>query len=97
MSVYAGIILHPTSLPGPYGIGEIGEEAFRFVDWLESAGAQARPTNILSCWMWCQLRVSLPGRGSWASSMLGTTGLHAVMIICPLKMAFLLLADLYFD
>ena len=38
----AGVILHPSSLPGPYGIGEIGEEAFRFVDWLESAGAQVR-------------------------------------------------------
>jgi 4-alpha-glucanotransferase len=37
----AGVILHPTSLPGPYGIGEIGQEARRFVDWLESAGMQA--------------------------------------------------------
>ena len=34
----AGIILHPTSLPGPYGSGEIGKEAFRFVDWLEKTG-----------------------------------------------------------
>jgi 4-alpha-glucanotransferase len=30
----AGIFLHPTSLPG----GTIGEEAFRFVDWLAAAG-----------------------------------------------------------
>lgn len=37
----AGVILHPTSLPGPYGIGEIGDEAFRFVDWLVEAGMQA--------------------------------------------------------
>lgn len=36
----SGIILHPTSLPGPYGIGEIGEEAFRFVDWLVASGQQ---------------------------------------------------------
>ena len=36
----AGIILHPTSLPGPYGTGEIGKEAYRFVDWLVSAGQQ---------------------------------------------------------
>lgn len=35
-----GIILHPTSLPGPYGTGEIGKEAYRFVDWLVSAGQQ---------------------------------------------------------
>ncbi len=34
----AGILLHPTSLPAPFGIGEIGEAAFRFVDFLvESA------------------------------------------------------------
>ena len=36
----AGIILHPTSLPGPYGTGEIGQEAYRFIDWLASAGMQ---------------------------------------------------------
>jgi 4-alpha-glucanotransferase len=28
----AGVCLHITSLPGPYGIGEIGEAARRFVD-----------------------------------------------------------------
>lgn len=36
----AGVILHPTSLPGPYGIGELGQEAFRFIDWLQDAGMQ---------------------------------------------------------
>lgn len=30
----SGILLHPTSLPGRYGIGELGEEARRFVDFL---------------------------------------------------------------
>ncbi|KAJ4952215.1 hypothetical protein NE237_029047 [Protea cynaroides] len=34
----AGILLHPTSLPGPYGIGDLGTEAFRFLDWLHEAG-----------------------------------------------------------
>lgn len=34
----SGILLHPTSLPGPYGIGDIGKSAFRFIDWLEKAG-----------------------------------------------------------
>lgn len=33
----SGVLLHPTSLPGPYGIGDLGSEAFRFVDWLVSA------------------------------------------------------------
>ena len=30
--------MHITSLPGPYGIGTMGAEAFRFVDFLEAAG-----------------------------------------------------------
>ena len=34
----AGILLHPTSLPGRNGIGELGQEAHRFVDWLADAG-----------------------------------------------------------
>lgn len=34
----SGLLLHPTSLPGPNGLGEIGEHAFRFVDFLERAG-----------------------------------------------------------
>jgi len=34
----AGILLHPTSLPGFGGIGTLGAEAYRFVDFLQSAG-----------------------------------------------------------
>lgn len=34
----SGILLHPTSLPGPFGIGDLGPEAYRFVDLLEEAG-----------------------------------------------------------
>lgn len=34
----SGILLHPTSLPGPYGIGTLGEPAYCFVDFLERAG-----------------------------------------------------------
>lgn len=30
----SGVLLHPTSLPGRYGIGELGEEAARFIDFL---------------------------------------------------------------
>ncbi|HEY7347341.1 MAG TPA: 4-alpha-glucanotransferase [Ktedonobacterales bacterium] len=30
----SGILLHPTSLPGPFGIGELGEEAYHFLDFL---------------------------------------------------------------
>ena len=35
----AGILLHPTSLPSKHGIGDIGKEAFRFIDLLR-AGKQ---------------------------------------------------------
>jgi len=34
----SGILLHPTSLPGPYGIGDLGPSAHRFVDFLTQAG-----------------------------------------------------------
>ncbi len=34
----AGVLLHPTSLPGKYGIGTIGKEALNFVDFLEHSG-----------------------------------------------------------
>src|SRR5258707_1688588 len=34
----SGILLHPTSLPGPYGIGDLGPEAFAFADFLAASG-----------------------------------------------------------
>lgn len=34
----AGILLHPTSLPGPFAGGDLGPEAFRFVDFLQGCG-----------------------------------------------------------
>lgn len=33
----AGVLLHPTSLPGRYGIGDLGDNAYRFVDFLTAA------------------------------------------------------------
>jgi len=30
----AGVLLHPTSLPGPHGSGDFGPSAYHFVDWL---------------------------------------------------------------
>ena len=38
----SGILMHITSLPGGYGIGSMGKEAYGFVDFLEAAGQ--------SCW-----------------------------------------------
>ncbi|MFM2065211.1 MAG: hypothetical protein RLZZ584_120 [Pseudomonadota bacterium] len=34
----SGILLHPTSLPGPHGSGDFGPAAYHFVDWLVSGG-----------------------------------------------------------
>src|SRR5678809_919739 len=34
----SGVLLHPTSFPGPYGIGDLGSEAYKFVDFLVTAG-----------------------------------------------------------
>jgi 4-alpha-glucanotransferase len=41
----SGILLHPTSLPGPYGVGDLGGEAHRFVDFL--AGARQTLWQVL--------------------------------------------------
>ena len=36
----SGILLHPTSLPGPYGIGDLGPQAYQFVDFLDRSGCK---------------------------------------------------------
>ncbi len=35
---YSGVLAHPTSLPSPYGIGDMGQGAYDFIDFLEKAG-----------------------------------------------------------
>jgi len=35
-----GVLLHPSSFPGRWGIGALGAEARRFLDWLASSGAR---------------------------------------------------------
>ncbi|MBA2527525.1 MAG: 4-alpha-glucanotransferase, partial [Pyrinomonadaceae bacterium] len=34
----SGILLHPTSLPGPFGIGDLGPQAYAFADFLIDSG-----------------------------------------------------------
>jgi 4-alpha-glucanotransferase len=34
----SGILLHPTSLPGRFGIGDLGPECYHFLDFLQEAG-----------------------------------------------------------
>ena len=38
----SGILMHITSLPGPYGVGTMGKEAYRFIDFLKNAGQHYR-------------------------------------------------------
>ncbi|KAL6657003.1 hypothetical protein ACP70R_004783 [Stipagrostis hirtigluma subsp. patula] len=50
----AGVLLHPTSLRGPHGIGDLGDEAIAFLHWLHDAG----------CTLWQVLPLVPPGRTS---------------------------------
>ena len=34
----SGILVHPTSFPSPYGIGDLGQTAYDFIDFLKKAG-----------------------------------------------------------
>ncbi len=56
----SGILLHPTSLPGPHGSGDLGDEAHRFVDWLAEAGQ--------SLWQVLPLGGLGPGNSPYMSS-----------------------------
>ncbi len=38
LSRHSGVLLHPTSLPGPHGSGDFGPAAYHFVDWLVAGG-----------------------------------------------------------
>jgi 4-alpha-glucanotransferase len=50
----AGLLLHPTSLPGRYGIGDLGDELIAFLDWAASAGVR----------IWQVLPLNPPGFGN---------------------------------
>jgi 4-alpha-glucanotransferase len=52
----SGILLHITSLPSPYGIGDLGPEAYRFADFLR----QTRQ----SCWQVLPLNPTSPVYGN---------------------------------
>lgn len=36
----SGILMHPTSFPGRYGIGDLGPQAYRFIDFLYTSGTK---------------------------------------------------------
>ena len=49
----SGVLLHPTSLPGPYGIGDLGPAAYIWLDWLAGCG----------CTLWQVLPLGPTGYG----------------------------------
>jgi len=56
----SGVLLHPTSLPGPHGSGDLGPAAYHFVDWLVAAGQ--------SLWQVLPLGNIGPGNSPYMSS-----------------------------
>jgi len=50
----AGLLLHPTSLPGPFGVGDLGPGAESFLDWAVTAGVG----------LWQVLPLTAPGEGN---------------------------------
>ena len=45
----SGVLLHPTSLPGPFGSGDLGTSSYHFIEWLVVAGQkiwQMLPHNL---------------------------------------------------
>jgi 4-alpha-glucanotransferase len=44
----SGVLLHPTCLPGSWGVGDLGPAAYRYLEWLHGAGVgwwQVLPLN----------------------------------------------------
>jgi 4-alpha-glucanotransferase len=74
----SGVLLHPTALPGPHGIGALGAEARAFVDFLAGAGQSVwqtlplgptgygdSPYNALSAFAGNPLLIDLPTVAAW--------------------------------
>jgi len=72
----SGILLHPTSLPGRHGIGDLGPEAYRFVDFLADTKQQ----------LWQVLPLGPTGHGNSPylsySSMAGNPMLISLEVLC---------------
>lgn len=71
----AGVLLHPTSLPGPFGIGDLGDELLTFLDWARQAGLR----------LWQVLPLNAPG---YANSPYGCVSSYAgnPLLISPVRL-----------
>ena len=66
----SGILLHPTSLPGAFGIGDLGPQAHRFAESLREAGQK----------IWQILPLGPPGQGNSPYQCLSSQGGNPMMI-----------------
>jgi 4-alpha-glucanotransferase len=66
----SGILLHLTSLPGPWGIGDLGDDARWFVDWLARAGQGS----------WQMLPVGPTGYGDSPYALLSLFGGNPLLV-----------------
>lgn len=56
----AGVLLHPTSLPSAFGIGDLGPAAHTYLDWLDAAG--------ISWWQVLPLHPPGPGNSPYSAT-----------------------------
>jgi 4-alpha-glucanotransferase len=66
----SGVLLHPTSLPGPFGIGDLGDELIAFLDWARGAGLR----------IWQVLPLNAPGYGNSPYGCLSSHAGNPLMI-----------------
>ena len=71
----AGVLLHPTSLPGRFGIGDLGDELLAFLDWAKSAGIR----------IWQVLPLNVPGYGNSPYGCLSSYAGNP-LLISPLRL-----------
>ena len=69
----AGLLLHPTSLPGRYGIGDIGDDVIALLDWIRDAGLS----------VWQVLPLNPPGYGNSPYGCLSSYAGNPLLISLP--------------
>ncbi len=74
----SGVLLHITSLPSAYGVGDLGPEAHAFVDWLAKAGQ--------SVWQFLPLNPTDPALGNSPYTSCSTMAGNP-LLISPEKLA----------
>ncbi|NMC62902.1 MAG: 4-alpha-glucanotransferase [SAR324 cluster bacterium] len=83
----AGVLLHITSLPAPYGIGDLGQSALDFIDWTARAGLtwwQMLPLGPAADAAPARINDPYSSQSSWAGSPLYLS-LHELVKVGDLK------------